>query len=108
MERSAKKGERIGGHNVVAMRLERESAAAGRKLRDRVALIEILPILRKAAEKRTEKRTKEHSILWPELKGALAFDSRVSPMDGAKLSSVHAQNARLSRGNQSHKFQMRR
>ena len=30
MERSAKRGERIGGHNVVAMRLERESAVAGR------------------------------------------------------------------------------
>ena len=43
------------GHNVVAMRLERvrsaaalAASAAGRKLRDRVALIEILPILRKA------------------------------------------------------------
>ena len=43
------------GHNVVAMRLERvrSAAAAGRKLRDRVALIEILPILRKAAEEQT-------------------------------------------------------
>ena len=46
------------GHNVVAMRLERvrSAAAAGRKLRDRVALIEILPILRKAAEQRRRGR----------------------------------------------------
>ena len=53
------------GHNVVAMRLERvRSAAAGRKLRDRVALIEILPILRKAAEQR--RRERENSVLWPD------------------------------------------
>ena len=54
------------GHNVVAMRLERvrSAAAAGRKLRDRVALIEILPILRKAAEQR--RRERENSVLWPD------------------------------------------
>ena len=51
-----------GGHNVVAMRLEVErvrerGSAAGRKLRDRVALIEILPILRKAEKS-------ENSVLW--------------------------------------------
>ena len=41
---------------MVAMRLE----SAGRKLRDRVALIEILPILRKAEKRREEKRTERN------------------------------------------------